>query len=217
MSQVKHSNLKLFLDTSQPDNAHLSKLDNARYTFTLPKPIVLANEDEHRITIGLESISLPITCYTVNDTNNMLYINSESIALTHGNYNIDLFIQHVNSLLLNSPLQTTITFNDIDSKITFTSTSALTFPPNKTSSAHRLFGIEQSTTSKPLTYQCENGVSLVYSTGVTVRLNNIDTLNQDTNGSGSLIRLPINTSGFTVLNHISSSPFMSTISAKSIV
>jgi hypothetical protein len=158
-------------------------------------------------------MSLPITCYTINDTNNILHYNDTSIVLTHGNYNIELFLEHVNELLGSVA---TATFNDTNSKITFTSSSPLTFPVNQLSSAHRLFGVTPSTISKPLVYECENGVSLVYSTGVTVRLNNISTLNQDTNGSGSLIRLPINTSGFTVLNHISSDPFMSTISGKSL-
>jgi len=88
MSNTKHSNLKLFLDTNQPDNSHVQKIDNARYIFTLPQPIVLSNEDEHQITLGVEAMSLPITCYTVNSTNNILYINNTSIVLTHGNYNI---------------------------------------------------------------------------------------------------------------------------------
>jgi len=156
MFNAKHSNLKIFLDTSQSNNPHVSKLDNARYLFTLPNPIVLANEDEHQITLGIESMSLPITCYTVNDTNNILYINDTSIALTHGNYNIDLFVKHVNELLAASSLSVSITFNDINSKITFESSSSLTFPAYQPSSAHRLFGITPSTISKPLVYRYMN-------------------------------------------------------------
>jgi len=213
MSNTKHSNLKLFLDTNQPDNSHVQKIDNARYIFTLPQPIVLSNEDKHQITLGVEAMSLPITCYTVNSTNNALYINDTSIVLTHGNYNIQIFIDHVNQLL---GTLATITFNDINSKITFTSSTALKFPTSPQSSAHRLFGITTSSIAKPLIYECENGVALVYSQSVTVRINNISTLNMDTNGSGSLLRLPINTSSFTVLSHVSSNPFMTTISSKSL-
>jgi hypothetical protein len=207
---VKHSDLKIFLDTHN-DSSNTLKKDNARYLFTLPQPIVLASTDEHHIKMGIEQMTLPITCYSINDSNNVFKINSNTYTLTEGNYNVETFLSHLNILLGSLA---TVTFNETNNKITFTSSSPLTFHP---SSANRLIGYHPSLIAKPLIYQCESSISLIYSANVTVRLNNISTLNMDGNGSsGTLLRLPINTSGFTSLSHLSSNPLMTTISQTAI-
>jgi hypothetical protein len=215
------SDIKIFLDnTSTGKNTLVHKIHNSRYIFELPEAIV---KHDYNISIGLESLSLCLTTYTVNTRNNILYINDTALELTRGNYNIDDFIDHVNLILVTSTELSDISciYSETTSKITFISLAggytSIVFPEfGMANSAHGLFGIKPSDyVMKDLPYQCEYGVALYYSTGITVRINNLTNRNQNINGgSSSIIRLPINQPAFTVLSHITSTPFMSALSDK---
>lgn len=212
-----YDNIKVFLDTTDTaKNSLIHKISNSHYLFTLPVPVVLNQNDKHCLQVAIESITVPLSIYTVNRTNCNLYINNEVIEIAHGNYNIDTFIFHVNALLLPHDLK--CSYEDSNSKITFTSintASSVTFPPQITgsNSAHRLFGITFG--SKSLPYRCESGIALYYTTGIGVQINNLVNYNQSINGgANNILRLPITTSPFTVLSHYSSTPFMTTINNK---
>lgn len=220
---ITYSNFKVYLDNQgEEDNPYVEKKDNARYVFTLPQPVLLAGNDDHKIVLGVESASIPLSFYAINDTNENFYIEGTLVQLDHGNYNVANFVSHLNTKIQASFADITATFNTIDSKITFTSSDPSRtdiFFNNSPNSSRRLLGIETGVVHN-LPYTCEDSINLTYTTGVTIRCNNIQTINQDTSfdsaGANSLLRIPINTAPNTVLTHFNPTPFLTTISTKTL-
>jgi hypothetical protein len=163
---------------------------------------------------------LCLTTHSINRTNDKIYIDDNYVTLKHGNYNVDDFVDYVNAVFLASPYywDLQLTCSENTNKLTIVSKTnqftRIRFPSNKIASANKVLGITTSDhVMKDLPYESESGISLYYSTGLTVRINNLSNRNQNVNwGSSSIIRLPIAQSAYTVLNHISASPFMSSIS-----
>lgn len=220
---ITYSNFKVYLDNQgEEDNPYVQKKDNARYIFTLPTPVLLAPTDDHRIVVGIESASIPLSFYSINDTNDALYVEGSLITLDHGNYNVANFLSHLNTKIQASFADLTATFNTANSKITFTSSNPsrtdIYFNTAPNSSKH-LIGL-QTGVAKDLPYECEDSINLTYTTGVTIRANNIQTINQDTSfdsaGANTLLRIPINTAPNTVLTHFNPNPFLTTINTKTL-
>ena len=220
---ITYSNFKVYLDNQGvEENPYVEKKDNARYIFTLPQPVLLAGNDDHKIVVGIESASIPLSFYAINDTNDNLYIEGILITLDHGNYNVANFLSHLNTKVQASFADLTATFNNIDSKITFTSSD-----PERTdiffntspNNSRRLLGLKTGI-AHDLPYTCEDSINLTYTTGVTIRANNIQTINQDTSfdsaGANTLLRIPINTAPNTVLTHFNPNPFLTTINTKTL-
>lgn len=220
---ITYSNFKVYLDNQGvEENPYVEKKDNARYIFTLPQPVLLAGNDDHKIVVGIESASIPLSFYAINDTNDNLYIEGTLITLDHGNYNVANFLSHLNTKVQASFADLTATFNSIDSKITFTSSDPARidiFFNTSPNSSHRLLGITTGIVHD-LPYTCEDSINLTYTTGVTIRANNIQTINQDTSfdsaGANTLLRIPINTAPNTVLTHFNPTPFLTTINTKTL-
>lgn len=218
-----YSNFKIFLDNStKVENPDIIKKSNARYIYKLKTPIILPPHDAHMIQIGVESLSLPLTFTAINETNDTIYLNGENLTLIHGNYNVTTFLAELNSKFALSSDYTDVsaTYNSITSKIVLTSDNGRAtiqfVNTEEVNSAEHLIGSVEGTHNMP--YAGENGINLTYTTGITVRINNLSTINQDLSktgsGSTSLIRVPINTSPNTVLSLLTDSPFMATISDK---
>ena len=220
---ITYSNFKVYLDNQgEENNPYVQKKGNARYVFTLPTPVLLAPTDEHRIVVGIESASVPLSFYAINDTNDTLYIEGSLITLDHGNYNVANFLLHLNTKIQATFADITATYNSTNSKITFSSSdSARTdiFFNNAPNSSRHLIGIETGV-AKPLPYECDDSINLTYTTGVTIRANNIQTINQDTSydsaGANTLLRIPINTAPNTVLTHFNPNTFLTTINTKTL-
>lgn len=220
---LTYSNFKVYLDNQGvEENPYVEKKDNARYIFTLPQPVLLAGNDDHKIVVGIESASIPLSFYAINDTNDNLYIEGTLITLDHGNYNVANFLSHLNTKVQASFADLTATFNSIDSKITFTSSNPARtdiFFNTSPNSSRRLLGIKTGIVHD-LPYTCEDSINLTYTTGVTIRANNIQTINQDTSydsaGANTLLRIPINTAPNTVLTHFNPNPFLTTINTKTL-
>jgi len=187
--------------------------------YKLKTPIILKPHDQHQVQIGVESLSLPLTFTAVNGTNDTIYLDGESILITHGNYNVETFLTELNAKLQLTSNYTDLTasYNSITSKIIFTSDNGratITFAVTTAEdSAEHLIGSVAGTHDMP--YGGANGINLTYTTGITIRINNLTTINQDLSktgsGSTSLIRVPINTSPNTVLSLLNNDPFMATI------
>lgn len=220
-----YTNFKIYLDnTIKVGNTDIIKKSNARYVYKLKTPIILQPHDIHSIQIGVESLSIPLTFDVVNETNDTLYLDGESIILQNGNYNVATFLTELNTKFALSTLYTDVlvAFNPIISKLVFTSSSNerstlnFTDTPQDTNSSRHLIG--STSGIKTLPYNAENGINLTYTTGITVRVNNLTTVNQDLSQTGSgttsLLRVPINTSPNTVLSLLNNDPFMSTVRDK---
>ena len=226
---ITYSNFKVYLDNQGVEtNRYVQKINNARYIFTLPQPVLLSPTDEHRIVVGVESASIPLSFYAVNDTNNKLKMSTNiagpfvDITLTEGNYDVASFLTELNTRIQAHYSHITATYNSISSKITFTTTGdpfAFNVVSSK-DSAKRLIGLTEGNTYHTSSYVCEDTINLTYTTGVTIRANNIQTINQDTSfdsaGASSLLRIPINTAPNTVLTHFNPQPFLTTISSKTL-
>jgi len=224
---LTYSNFKIYLDNQGEGekNPLVEYKSNSRYIFTLPTPILLAASDEHRIVVGVESASIPLSFYTINKTNDKLYIEGETLTLDHGNYNVASFMSHLNAKLGSNPptVDLTATFNDRTSTIKF-ETNDLTNRPDiyfnaGPNSAKNLIGFEDGV-AHTLPYTCHHSINLTYTTGVSIRCNNIQTINQDTSsdnaGATTLLRIPINTAPNTVLTHFNPNPFLTTINSKTL-
>jgi hypothetical protein len=220
------NDIKIFLDTAVTEgkNTLIHKIHNSRYIFELPEAIALTPDDKYNLQIGLEQLSLCLTTKSIHALNDKIYINDNYVLLKHGNYNVDDFIDYVNSVFLGSAHYSDLqlTYSENTNKLTIISLTnqftQLLFPTNKIASANKVLGITTSdNVMKPLPFEAEKGVALYYSTGVTVRINNLSNRNQNVNGgSSSIIRLPISQPAFTILNHFSDKPFMTSISDRQI-
>jgi hypothetical protein len=190
--------------------------------YKLKTPIILKPHDQHQVQIGVESLSLPLTFTAVNRTNDTIYLDGENLSITHGNYNVETFLIELNAKLQLTSNYTDITasYNSITSKVILTSDngrSTITFATTtEENSAEHLIGSVAGTHDMP--YGGANGINLTYTTGITIRINNLITINQDLSktgsGSTSILRVPINTSPNTVLSLLNNDPFMATISDK---
>jgi hypothetical protein len=228
---LTYSNFKIYLDNQGEGekNPLVEYKSNSRYIFTLPTPILLAAADEHRIVVGVESASIPLSFYTVNATNDKLYISTTTMTTTltldHGNYNVSNFMSHLNTTLHanTETVDLNAIFNERTSTIRFYTNNPTHRPdlffnigPN---SAKNLIGLEDNI-SHSMPYTCHHSINLTYTTGVSVRCNNIQTINQDTSsdnaGATTLLRIPINTAPNTVLTHFNPNPFLTTINTKTL-
>ena len=226
MSQKEghHNSQKIFLDnTYETNNPKVIKKSNTSYEYILPNPIILNPLDSHSIYIGVESVSLPLNIYAINSDNNQLYISGATpIVIPFGNYEINQLVSSVNELLLASATFTdmSVTYNPISSKVTFVTSGSRTEldMASRPNSAVKLFGINPSDTPKTLPYTAEAPVNLLYTSGVTLRMTNHTSTNQDTSintgGNTSLLRMVLNTPNFTVCQHSNNSPQLVKINSK---
>jgi hypothetical protein len=127
-SSITYSNFKIYLDNHGNSNL-VTKLSNSLYRFRLPQPIILGSEDIHRVVLGVESCSIPLSFYAINETNNQITLNGTTYFIAEGNYNVQQLLNTLNNeTLVGSNI--TVSFSDITAKITFTSSSLWTIAFN---------------------------------------------------------------------------------------
>lgn len=211
---ITHSSHKIFLDSSAP-SAH--KINNSNYVFDITPPLLLHPEDPHKMVLGIESASIPLSFYTINEKNNKFSIDSVEYAIPEGNYRVSQLTPVLNELMGAKDL--TFTFNEILSKYQLTSETLSTITINSIENhADILLGF--SVGSKTLPYIFDEILNLTYTSGVVIRINNITTNNIDTfqsgQGGSTMIRLPITTPPNTMLQYFNNQPFLATINNRSI-
>jgi len=115
--------------------------------YTVPDMIV-DDEDIEYIEYGVNNAQIPVSFYTINDTNNRMSIyypntlTTVNYDLDYGNYNTTYYIQQMNLL---TPVGMVITLNTYNSKFTFTYTQPFTLLA--TSSQHKICGFLNNTSS----------------------------------------------------------------------
>jgi hypothetical protein len=154
----------------------------------------LLKYDKHRLynQISLIHAEIPISFYTVNSTNNKLFINSTLYTLTPGNYNASTFKTMLLSLL---PANYALNLNTATGIFTLSYTSNFTI--NNTSTCYKILGLAKNTNytsvSNSLTFPfpCNFlGVNRLKINSSILINNNIDTNN---NGRNNLLTtIPIN-------------------------
>lgn len=214
MSIITHSSQKIFCDTSSPI---AQKISNVKYIFPLSLPIILHHEDEHVIAIGIESLSLPLSFYTINSFNDTFSINDVIYKIPNGNYRVTQLRASLQVLL--SSLDVKINLDTITSKFNITSDTLLTLTFDATdNSAINLLGYTIGQHSLP--YFFEEVINLTYTTGVTVRCGNINTTNIDTykegDGGSVLLRVPITTSPNSIMQYFNPFPFYNTLANRTL-
>lgn len=203
-----HSASKIFL-RSNAENSIQNGNSSSSYTFKID-PLIIANNDDSVFVLGLESASIPLSFYAVNQTNDTFSINGISYNIQDGNYSYGTLITQLNNL-------TTLVwaYNLDTNKLRITTAGTYLFNPTANSASDVLGYLEGTTYNA--NDELSNVLNLTYTTGVQIRLDNIQTTNKsaDTNGGSSLLaRLPITTPAYTILQFFNPQPFYTTIKNK---
>jgi hypothetical protein len=179
------SSVKIFCESK---DAHVS-IHNARKIWSLNTPIVINNENEVKMSCSVESCSIPLSYYTINNSNNKISINGQVYSIQEGNYSANSMIDQLHAT------QTVIafTFSKGLSKFILNATNE-TEIDSVSNNIYSLIGIEPTTFTGSLT--APHVCNLIYTTGIYVSLNNISNNNIDTatshQSSNCLLRLPVN-------------------------
>lgn len=202
------SSIKIFCESKSAD----VNSSNSRKIWTLQNPIVLPNNSDVKMLCSVESCSIPLSFYTINDTNNKLKISGTTYTIENGNYSASSIIteiQSIQSAFLMSYSATTSKFKLDASGSPFTIDDV-------DNNAYNLLGISSSIHSYT-TYLAPHVVNLVYTSGVYLSLNNIENNNIDTGtlqqSSTCLLRIPINQPTNTYLQYFNNVGFKNLLSA----
>jgi len=168
---------------------------NSNLLFTLPG---LLKFNQHILynQISLTHAEIPYSFYTINSTNNKLYINSTLYTLTSGNYNATTFKTMLLGLI---PAGYSLNLNTINGIFTLSYNSNFTI--NNTSTCYKILGLAKNTnytsTSNSLTfpYPCNFlGVNRLKIKSNVLINNNIDT---NSNGRNNVLTtIPVNTANY---------------------
>ena len=208
MNEVRQSSAKVFLSSSDPSNWNTP--DSCTSISCNVAPFVLRSNDTTHFVVGIECLSVPLAIYTVNVNNNTVLLDGVTITIPDGNYTATTLTAYLNT-------QTGVTGitwafnanNTTTNKYTVTYPGITFFNGN----ASTLLGYVPSNIFK-LSHTFDNTVNLAYTTGILVRLDNIQTDNRDSQtGTSSIIaRIPITVAPFKVLQYFNAQPFYTTIS-----
>lgn len=127
MSILTYSPLEVYLSSNYCDYL-FNGTDNSNLIFYLRNPI--RRPTGYYIKLKLSNLTLPISYYLIDSTNNTLIIGSTTYTITSGNYNTTTFTTALNSLLGSIPIY--VTFDASTNKFTFTGLSNFTISSDST-------------------------------------------------------------------------------------
>ena len=153
------SSVKIFCESY---NADISR-GNARKIWTLNQPIVLYNPESVKLLMSIESLSVPLSFYTVNDSNNRFSFNGLSYTLEGGYYTANGIVTELNAVGI-----FTVSFNSFKSKFVFQTAGGASGTINEISnSVYKMLGVV------PVTFvgshTAPSVCNLVYTSGITFR------------------------------------------------
>ena len=216
------SSIKIFCESRR---ANVS-LHSGRKVWSLSMPIIIPNGADIKMLCSVESASIPLSYYTINDTNNkcgFVFGADAPILVTvpNGNYSVTTMLLFFNqsftklkttfdkptskfvlSLATPSPMGYNCYFQDVPNSIykLLGFTPLITFPLSNTKS-----------------YFAPNPVNLVYTSAVYISLNNVENANIDTGTSNQssnvLLRIPVTQPTNTYLQHFNAIGFKNLLSA----
>ena len=170
-------------------------------------------KDVAYVEVGVVSAEIPVSFYTINEYNNTLRIILNSITfnmeLLKGNYNATTLITEIRTkidLAITGAAPITISLNKINGKLEWTNTSAIDdFSLVKAgSSVWFVLGLDDSVA----TYDANPTITppfplnLLGTNGVSIRTDNLATMNYNSSVSGSsnvLANIPVDASPFGIL------------------
>ena len=213
------SSLKIFCESDSAD----VNVSNSRKVWTLQSPIVLPPSSNVKMLISVESCSIPLSYYTINETNNQFRVNSNGGAyatfqIAPGNYTAKSV---VNAITEPAAVPFKMVFNTALSTYKFSPKVAGNSIDFETCSnqVYRLLGMDLTDSNLPFTstYYSPNPVYLIYTSGVYISLNNVGNSNIDTGisnqNSNCLIRIPITQPSNTILQFFTNVGFKNIMSA----
>lgn len=210
MNEVRQSSAKIFI--SSANKTQWASTTNNSSVEVRVTPFVLRANDNTHFVIGIESLSVPLSIYNINSNNNELQIITspatvDNYVIPSGNYTVSALITYLNTLG-----GVTYTLDTTTNKIT--TQYGLDFKAFSGTLSSVLGFVSDATTLYATNYTFTNTVNLAYTTGILVRLDNIQTDNRDsTTGTSSIIgRIPITVAPFKVLQYFNGTPFYTTIS-----
>lgn len=138
--------IEIYLNSKTAD-----KLNNSTSSCTFHLPNIEVGKDE-KAYINVKQAVLPFSWYNVNETNNKLNlliggVNTYSISIPFGNYNINQLISYLSSQFLTFPANDknlTLVYSTQTNKLTFTHTSH-TLRLLATSTCFELLGFNDNT------------------------------------------------------------------------
>jgi len=206
INNTGYSSIKIFCESK---TANVS-LNNARKIWSLNAPIIL-NNSSNKMLCSVESASIPLSYYTVNNTNNSYSFDGVSGQLPNGNYNANNIVAELNKV---APF--TMSFNSFTSKFELTGTPLQTYTIDEVfTSIYPLLGLVADTTFVG-SHTAPNVCNLIYTSGIYVSLNNVENNNIDTGNehqsSTSLLRIPINQPTNTYLQYFNNVGFKNVLS-----
>jgi hypothetical protein len=215
MSDFIHSASKVFL-SSNAANATSNGGSPSSYTFQI-QPLIISNTDESQFVIGLESASIPLSFYVINDTNRSFRLDGVTVAIAQGNYNIYSLLTELNFVLqqYGFPASTTFGYNANSNRLYITRNTGSSTFTSVANDAREVLGYQY--VSYASDQEFSEIVNLTYTTGITFRLDNLQTTNRDASSSGgstSLARIPITSPAYTILQFFNNQPFYTTLKNK---
>ena len=207
MNEVRQSSAKVFLSSSNPLNWNTPT--SCTSISCDVAPFVLRSNDTTHFVIGIECLSIPLAVYMVNVNNNVVELDGVTITIPEGNYTVTTLTTYLNSQTGVTGITWAFNANNTNNnKFTVTYPGITFFNGN----AYTLLGYVPSNIFK-LSHTFDNTVNLAYTTGIQVRLDNIQTDNRDSQtGTSSIIaRIPITVAPFKVLQYFNAQPFYTTI------
>lgn len=177
------SSVKVFCESACAD----INLGNSRKVWSLRTPIVVNHQINVKMLCSVESCSIPLSYYTINQTNNRIKIGDTVYEVPPGNYSSASVVDELNS---RCPID--FRFERTKSKFILKSDEEVTIGavPH---SIYDLLGIEEVTFEGE--YTAPRVCNLIYTTGIYVSLNNIANDNIDfgseNQSSTCLLRLPV--------------------------
>ena len=201
------SSIKIFLESRRASVA----ISSARKIWTLNMPIVIPNGSNIKMLCSIESASIPLSYYTINETNNNIKLMTQGFPkegkIAVGNYTIKTLLIAINNITEGIELKYDAAQSKVNIRFANDHLNHIVDVPN---SIYRLLGIVPGY-NLPVDYVAPNCVSLVYTSGIYVALNNVDNSNIDTGSatqsSNVLLRIPISQPTNTYLQYFNNVGF----------
>ena len=212
MNDKRQSSAKIFISSSVTSQ-WTNSASNTRIKVPVA-PFILGNNSTAHFVIGVESLSVPIAMNMVGTSNQTLYIGGLPYTIPSGNYTATALTTALNTLT--TGLYTWV-YDSTANKFTITRTAGGNVVIGSLTTAYTILGISIGSSASP--YTGEGLVNLTTTSGIIVRVLNIQNENRDNQGTGgstSLARIPINCAPFRILQFYNSQPFYTAISNRTI-
>ena len=187
INNTGYSSVKIFCESKSSN----SSATPARKQWSLQNPIVLPNNSDIKMLCSVESCSIPLSYYTVNNTNNKIKVSGVLYTLAEGNYDAKTIVTELETI----QSVFTATFSKVTSRLKLQAISSQFTIDEVDNNAYDLLGIVSSPDSLTL-LNAPHPLNLVYTSGLYLSLNNTENNNIDTGSnqqsSTALIRIPIN-------------------------